>query len=93
MGILDYSIDKKLKANQGDINYMKENIIYTILGFIAFALLFFDFLVFRHALWIGFAIPLTIIGSILLGQIFKWMASGYKKRKKKKSNTRLLDNF
>jgi uncharacterized protein (DUF983 family) len=63
---------------------MKENIIYTILGFIAFAILFFDLVLLRHALWIGFAIPLTIIGSILLGQIFKWIGSGLKKRKKKK---------
>ena len=65
---------------------MKENIIYTILGFIAFGILFFDLFLLKHVIFIGFAIPLTIIGSIVLGQIFKWIASGYKKRKKRKSN-------
>lgn len=68
---------------------MKANILYTVLGFIAFGILFFDLYLLKHELWIGFAIPITIIGSIILGQFFKWMGSGIKKRKKNKSNTRL----
>ena len=47
---------------------MRENVMYTVLGYIVFAIVFFPLLVFNHALWIGLVVFVTIIGSILFGQ-------------------------
>lgn len=60
---------------------MRENVMYTILGYIVFAIVFFPLLVFKHALWVGLVVLITIIGSILFGQCVKVMVLEYKRRK------------
>ena len=60
---------------------MRENVMYTVLGYIVFAIVFFPLLVFNHALWIGLVVLITIIGSILFGQCVKVMVESYKRRK------------
>lgn len=61
---------------------MKENVIYTVMGYLVFAIIFFPFLVFKHALWVGAVVFITIVGSILLGQCVKAMVRGYRRRLK-----------
>ena len=59
---------------------MRENVMFTVVGYLVFAIIFFPLLMFKHALWIGFAFLLTIIGSILLGQCVKVMVKRYKNK-------------
>lgn len=62
---------------------MNEQIMYTIVGYIVFAIVFFPLLVFNQALWVGGVVLLTIIGSILFGQCVKVMVRTYKRKVKK----------
>ncbi|MER1985330.1 MAG: hypothetical protein ABS948_05480 [Solibacillus sp.] len=61
---------------------MRENVMYTVMGYIVFAIVFFPLLVFKHALWVGVVVLITIIGSILFGQCVKVMVRSYRQKHK-----------
>ncbi|MER2105910.1 MAG: hypothetical protein ABS949_03145 [Solibacillus sp.] len=61
---------------------MRENVMYTVMGYIVFAIVFFPLLVFKHALWVGVVVLITIIGSILFGQCVKVMVRSYRRKHK-----------
>ena len=61
---------------------MRENVMYTVMGYIVFAIVFFPLLVFKHALWVGVVVLITIIGSVLFGQCVKVMVRSYRRKHK-----------
>lgn len=57
---------------------MKENLIYTVVGYLFFAVMFLPLLLLKGVFWVGLAVLFTIAASIFLGQIIKVIVKYFK---------------
>lgn len=58
---------------------MKENIIFTIIGYLVVSVIFLPLLLIKNSFWIGIAFLLTIGCSVVIGQGLKKAYLQYKK--------------